>query len=78
MEKRHLRKDAVVGELKDGGKILEDQLQLMDDKYMELRIKLDWSRTHTEKIIKKTDEQVRELRSKFVLATDLMAEKGKK
>lgn len=78
MEKRNLRKDAAVAELKNGGKILEDQLQLMDEKYMELRIKLDWSRTHTERMIKKKNEQVRELRSKFVLATNLMTEKGKK
>ena len=31
-------------ELKEGGKILEDQLKLMDEKYLELRQKLDYMR----------------------------------
>ena len=34
----------IIVELKEGGKILEDQLKLMDEKYLELRQKLDYMR----------------------------------
>ena len=40
-------RDQVIVELKEGAKILEDQLRLMDEKYMELRTKLDFTRQST-------------------------------
>jgi len=67
IEKRNNRKDKVIAELKEGGKILEEQLQLMDEKYMELKIKLDWFRTKTERIMKKKEDTMRDMQAKFVL-----------
>jgi hypothetical protein len=78
MEKRNERKDKAICDLKEGSKILEDQLRLMDEKYVELKIKLDWTRTQTERAVKKKEDEVRELRAKFILVTDLMTEKGSK
>jgi len=72
MTARNTRKDRVILELKEGGKILEDQLRLMDEKYIELRTKLDWTRTHTERTIRKKEEEIRQLRAKFALFTELM------
>jgi len=77
-ENRNTRKDRAISELKEGGKVLEDQLGLMDEKYMELRMKLDWTRMQTERVLKKKDDEVKDLRSKLMLLKDLMADKGKK
>jgi len=73
LEKRNGRKDQAINDLKEGGKVLEDQLTLMDEKYMELRMKLDWSRNQMEKVLRKKDEEVKELRLQ-----SLLAEKSKK
>ncbi len=78
MEKRNNRKDQAISDLKEGGKVLEDQLTLMDEKYMELRMKLDWTRAQTEKIVKRKDEELRELNSKLLLMRDLVTERGGK
>lgn len=68
LENKNARKDRLIGDLKEGGKLLEDQLSLMDEKYMELRMKLDWTRTQTEKILKKKDEEVKDLRLQNLIA----------
>ena len=78
MQKRNERKDKAICDLKEGSKILEDQLRLMDEKYVELKMKLDWTRTQGERAVKKKEDEVRELRAKFILVTDLMTEKGSK
>jgi hypothetical protein len=79
MEKRNNRKNRVIDDLKEGAKILEDQLTLMDEKYMELRMKLDWTRTQTERVMRKKEEEIKDLRSKLLLAKqDLIACRGKK
>ena len=70
MTKKNDRKDRVITELRDTGKLLEDQLRLMDEKYMELRSKLDWTRSQTERIVKKKEDEVRQLRAKFSLIAD--------
>ena len=59
------RLSEVISELRDSGKLLEDQLHLMDEKYMELRTKLDYTRNQTERVLKQKDVEVRELRMKF-------------
>lgn len=69
LEKKNSSKDKVITELKEAGKILQDQLRLMDDKYMELRLKLDWSRTQTERLLKSKDDELRELRTKLTLSS---------
>lgn len=62
MEKKNARKDLAINDLKEGGKLLEDQLSLMDEKYMELRMKLDWTRTQTEKILRRKDDEIKAFR----------------
>ncbi|KAL7551690.1 hypothetical protein ACHAWF_014876, partial [Thalassiosira exigua] len=70
MGKKNERKDQVIAELRESGKLLEDQLRLMDEKYMELRSKLDWTRSQTERIVKRKEEEVRQLRLKFDMISD--------
>lgn len=60
-------KDRLVLELREGAKILEDQLRLMDEKYLELRGKLDWARENSEKKIQQAQKKAKELRKKFAL-----------
>ena len=79
MEKRNNRKNRAINELKDGAKILEDQLTLMDEKFMDLRMKLDWTRTQTERVINKKEEEIKDLRAKLLLTKqDIIAFRGKK
>ncbi|CAM9725477.1 unnamed protein product, partial [Scytosiphon promiscuus] len=60
-------KDRVMTELREGSKILEDQLRLMDEKYMELRTKLDWTRTKSEKDVRRARAQASALRTKWAI-----------
>ncbi|KAJ1424535.1 hypothetical protein B484DRAFT_451487 [Ochromonadaceae sp. CCMP2298] len=62
-------KDRLLLELREGSKVLEDQLRLMDEKYIELRIKLDYARELGVRKIKKAENVARELRVKFAFAT---------
>ena len=61
-------KDRLVLELREGSKILEDQLRLMDEKYLELRTKLDYAREVGSKKIKRAEQMAKELRIKFAFA----------
>lgn len=61
-------KDRLVLELREGSKILEDQLRLMDEKYLELRTKLDYAREVGSKKIKRAEQVAKELRIKFAFA----------
>ncbi|OQR83754.1 hypothetical protein ACHHYP_14323 [Achlya hypogyna] len=63
-------KDKVLAELQQGSKILEDQLRLMDEKYIELRNKLDWTRTTSQKEVKKLTNELNVLRCKWQMALD--------
>lgn len=69
MSKKNERKDKVITELRETGKLLEDQLRLMDEKYMEIRSKLDWTRSQTSKIVKQKEVEFQHLREKFSLVT---------
>lgn len=62
-------KDRLLVELREGSKILEDQLRLMDEKYLELRSKLDYARVMSQKKIKKAEKVAADLRVKFIMAT---------
>ena len=73
LEKKNTRKDRALLDLKEAGKILQDQLRLMDDKYLELRLKLDWSRSQTERVIKSKDDELKELKAKFALVSHVSA-----
>jgi hypothetical protein len=66
--RRVTAKDRLITELREGSKILEDQLRLMDEKYLELRTKLDYTREVGDRKVKKAQKQASELRVKFALA----------
>jgi predicted RNase H-like nuclease (RuvC/YqgF family) len=68
LTKKNQAKDRLVAELREGSKILEDQLRLMDEKYLELRTKLDYTRDTGAKKIKKAQKMAADLRVKFALA----------
>mgnify|MGYP000477347354 CR=1 FL=1 len=53
LAKKNSSRDRLINELKEGAKILEDQLRLMDEKYIELRNKLDWTRQHSQKEVRR-------------------------
>ena len=65
MGKKNDRKDKLIAELRGTGRLLEDQLRLMDEKYMEIRSKLDWTRTQTTKIVRQKETELEHLREKF-------------
>eukprot|EP00804_Cyclotella_cryptica_P004813 CCRYP_004908-RA/>CCRYP_004908-RA protein AED:0.24 eAED:0.19 QI:0/-1/0/1/-1/0/1/0/335 len=70
MAKKNERKDKAICELRETGKLLEDQLRSMDEKYTELRSKLDWTRSQTSKIVKQKELEVTQLREKLSLVVD--------
>jgi len=57
-----------IREIQEGSKILEDQLRLMDEKYVELRIRFDQSRGIFQNNVNKIVKENAELRKKFSLA----------
>lgn len=61
-------KDTLICELREGSKILEDQLRLMDEKYLELRTKLDYAREMASKKVKIAQKTANDLRMKYALA----------
>lgn len=58
-----------IKEVTEGSKVLEDQLRLMDEKYLELRSKLDLTRDHLHKQIDKVKKECTDLRKKYTVAT---------
>lgn len=60
----------VIAELREGTKVLEDQLRLMDEKYLELRSKLDVTRSQFQEIIKRVAKENKELRVKYAAANN--------
>lgn len=64
-------KDRLVMEMRDGSKILEDQLRLLDEKQIDLRTKLDWARSSSSKEVKRLQEDAGILRTKWQMAMDL-------
>ena len=56
-----------IAELNEGSKILEDQLKLMDEKFLELRSKMDASRSMYMKETSKLKKNFSELRLKYAL-----------
>jgi hypothetical protein len=62
-------KDRLIYELREGSRVLEDQLKLMDEKYLELRNKLDYARYIASKKIKKAEKVAADLRVKFAISS---------
>ena len=52
LRKRTIVQKRALSEMREGSKILEDQLRLMDEKYIELRSKLDWTRSHAKREVR--------------------------
>lgn len=67
--KKNSAKDRFIVELHEGSKVLEDQLKLMDEKYLNLRSKLDYAREYGSRKLAKSDKLISELRSKFTMIT---------
>lgn len=72
LQKKGKARDRVMQELKEGTRILEDQLRLMDEKYVQLRTKLDWTRTTSSRETKKIQQEANKLRASFALAFSQM------
>jgi hypothetical protein len=68
--KKNAGRERVIAELKEGARILEEQLRLMDEKYVELRAKLDWTRASSQKEVKKVQAEANSLRAQWALALD--------
>lgn len=68
ISRKSAAKDRLILELREGSKVLEDQLRLMDEKYMELRTKLDYARELGVKKIKKAEKVASDLRIKFAMS----------
>ena len=57
-------------ELKEGDKILKVQIHLMDEKIMEICMKLDWRPYQIDGKINKRGGEVRQLCANFTLLSD--------
>lgn len=68
MTRKATAKERLIAELREGSKILEDQLRLMDEKYLELRTKLDYAREVAGKKVRNAQKVASDLRVKFALA----------
>jgi hypothetical protein len=67
LTQKNRAREKVIRELKEGCRILEDQLRLMDTKYVELRNKLDWTRTQSSKEVRKIQSEANKLRVKWMM-----------
>ncbi|KAJ0398560.1 hypothetical protein P43SY_003389 [Pythium insidiosum] len=70
LTKKAAQKEAQIQELEQGAKILEDQLRLMDEKFIEVRNKLDWTRATSQKEVKKLHSELSSLRMRWQMASD--------
>lgn len=67
LTQKNRAREKVIRELKEGCRILEDQLRLMDTKYVELRNKLDWTRSQSSKEVKRIQSEANKLRVKWMM-----------
>ncbi|KAF4145599.1 hypothetical protein GN958_ATG05180 [Phytophthora infestans] len=74
--RKNAAQDAKVTELEQGARILEDQLRLMDEKFIDIRNKLDWTRSSARKENKQLSAELRSLRMKWQMASDAGALNG--
>lgn len=65
MSKRNARKDALINDLRNESAALESELQSMQEKYGELRLKVDWTRSQTTNTLKKKNEEIQHLQTKL-------------
>lgn len=67
----------LIGELRESSRVLVDQLQLMDEKYFQLREKLDQNRAQSKAAMERAKRENSELRLRFLLATGSSLDKVK-
>ena len=65
MSKRNARKDALINGLRNESAALDSELQSMQAKYGELRLKVDWTRSQTTNTLKKKNEEIEHLQTKL-------------
>ena len=65
MSKRNARKDALINDLRNESAALESEPQSMQEKYGELRLKVDWTRSQTTNTLKKKNEEIQHLQTKL-------------
>ena len=65
MSKRNARKDALINDLRNESAALDSELQSMQAKYGELRLKVDWTRSQTTNTLKKRNEEIHHLQTKL-------------
>ena len=65
MSKRNARKDALINDLRNESAALDSELQTMQAKYGELRLKVDWTRSQTTNTLKKKNEEIQHLQTKL-------------
>jgi hypothetical protein len=65
MSKRNSRKDALINDLRNESTALGDELRNMQEKYGELRLKVDWTRSQTTNTLKKKNEEILHLQTKL-------------
>lgn len=65
MSKRNARKDALINDIRNESAALESELQSMQEKYGELRLKVDWTRSQTTNTLKKKNEEIQHLQTKL-------------
>ena len=65
MSKRNARKDALINDLRNESAALDSELQGMQAKYGELRLKVDWTRSQTTTTLKKKNEEIEHLQTKL-------------
>ena len=58
-----------IAEICEGSKLLEDQLRLMDEKYLDMRKKLDYAREQNRVDVGRAEKQASSLRRKFQALT---------
>jgi hypothetical protein len=66
--RRNAEREREMEELREGAKVLEDQLRLMDEKYIELRGRLDWTRAQGRKLVKKAWKEAETIRREWIRA----------
>lgn len=76
-EKVNFVQKKLIGELRESSRVLVDQLQLMDEKYFQLREKLDQNRAQSKAATERAKRENADLRLRFLLATGSSLDKVK-
>ena len=67
LAKKNIELQKLISQTKKSSSILEDQLTLMDRKYIELRKTLDWTRTNSQKELKRVQSERDQFKTRLLL-----------